>query len=58
MVKLVNITKSPLASKKLRAYFDDGTHTDFGDSSMEDYTIHNIMMLKEGDCIGIGTKKT
>ena len=41
MVKLLKIIKSPIASKKLRAIFDDGTHTDFGDSSMKDYTQHH-----------------
>ena len=41
MVKLVKIVKSPIASKKLCAIFDDGTHTDFGDSSAQDYTQHH-----------------
>jgi hypothetical protein len=31
--------KSPLESKKWRAEFDDGTHTDFGSAGMDDYTI-------------------
>jgi hypothetical protein len=29
---------SPRKEKKWRAMFDDGTHTDFGDATMEDYT--------------------
>lgn len=29
---------SPRKEKKWRALFDDGTHTDFGDATMEDYT--------------------
>jgi hypothetical protein len=33
------ITTSPLADKKLRAYFKDGSHTDFGAKNMDDYTI-------------------
>jgi len=50
----VTLTKSPISKKKWRATFthEDGkggdgapsrgvTHTDFGDSSMEDYTQHH-----------------
>jgi hypothetical protein len=33
------LTKSPLKTKKLRAVFSDGTHTDFGAAGMLDYTI-------------------
>ena len=40
MAKLLKITKSPVATKKLRAIFDDGSHTDFGASGYSDYTIH------------------
>ena len=39
MVKLLKITKSPNPEKKLRAIFDDGKHTDFGASGMQDYTL-------------------
>ena len=39
--KLVNIIKSPRTSKKWRAIFSDGTHTDFGATGYEDYTIHH-----------------
>ena len=39
-MKLLSIVKSPLKSKKLRANFSDGTHTDFGAAGMSDYTIH------------------
>jgi hypothetical protein len=41
MVKLVRLVKSPRTGKKYRAEFDDGTHTDFGDSTMQDYTQHH-----------------
>jgi hypothetical protein len=34
----MKVTVSPLKSKKYRATFDDGTHTDFGFAGMEDYT--------------------
>jgi hypothetical protein len=30
--------KSPLESKKWRAEFDDGTHTDFGAAGADDFT--------------------
>ena len=36
----MKIIESPMADKKLRAVFADGTHTDFGDSSMKDYTLY------------------
>ena len=39
-LKLVSIKKSPIPSKKLRAVFSDGTHTDFGASGYSDYTLH------------------
>jgi len=35
--KLVKIVHSPRAEKKLRAYFSDGTHTDFGASGYQNY---------------------
>jgi len=38
--KLVKIVRSPRAEKKLRAYFSDGTHTDFGASGYSDFTKH------------------
>ena len=40
MVKLTRIIKSPRKGKKFRAEFDNGTHTDFGDATMQDYTQH------------------
>lgn len=39
--KLEKIIKSPLVTKKYRAIFSDGTHTDFGAKGYSDYTIHN-----------------
>ena len=43
-MKLLRIIKSPKPEKKWRAVFETDTgrekHTDFGDSSMEDYTQH------------------
>ena len=41
MVSLEGISESPKKTKKYRAYFSNGKHTDFGDSSMEDYTEHH-----------------
>jgi hypothetical protein len=40
MVKLIKIVKSPLSTKKYRAEFDNGKHTDFGASGYEDFTTH------------------
>lgn len=36
-LKLLKIVKSPRPEKKLRAYFSDGTHTDFGAKGMQNY---------------------
>ncbi len=36
-LKLVSIKKSPIPSKKLRAFFSDGTHTDFGAKGYQNY---------------------
>jgi hypothetical protein len=41
MVKLIKIVKSPNVTKKYRAYFDDGTITDFGAAGMMDYILYN-----------------
>ena len=38
---LTSIKVSPLKTKKYRATFSDGSHTDFGDSSAQDYTQHH-----------------
>lgn len=40
MVKLLKIVRSPDTTKKYRAYFSDGKHTDFGASGYEDFTTH------------------
>lgn len=49
-MRLVSIEKSPNPDKKLRATFEDRNgrqkHTDFGDSSMEDYTQHHDKMRR------------
>lgn len=37
----MKLERSPIAKKKWRAIFDDGTHTDFGDATMQDYTQHH-----------------
>jgi len=34
----MRLVPSPIEGKKLRALFDDGTHTDFGAAGMDDYT--------------------
>ena len=39
-LKLVKISRSPKKDKKLRAYFSDNTHTDFGAVGYSDYTKH------------------
>jgi len=44
---LIRLTESPLKSKKLRAYFSDGTHTDFGSRGYDDYTTHHDEDRKE-----------
>ena len=36
-LKLVSIKKSPIPSKKLRAVFSDGKHTDFGAKGYQNY---------------------
>jgi hypothetical protein len=46
-LKLVKIAKSPIATKKLRATFSDGTHTDFGYKGMSDYTKHKDSARKQ-----------
>lgn len=40
----MKLIKSPNPSKKYRAMFDDGTHTDFGASGYQDFTIHRDLM--------------
>jgi hypothetical protein len=39
MPKLVRVVASPLTTKKYRAEFDNGKHTDFGAAGMDDYTL-------------------
>jgi hypothetical protein len=46
-LKLVKIVKSPKKEKKLRAYFNDGSHTDFGAAGMSDYTKHKDEARKQ-----------
>jgi len=36
----MKIIPSPLTTKKWRAVFKDGTHTDFGAKGMMDYTLY------------------
>jgi len=43
----MKIIKSPLATKKYRAIFDDGYHTDFGASGYTDYTINKDPKKRE-----------
>lgn len=35
----MKVVKSPIPSKKWRAVFRDGTHTDFGAAGMDDFTL-------------------
>jgi len=44
---MVKIVMSPLKTKKYRAIFKDGTHTDFGASSYEDFTTSKDIKRKE-----------
>ena len=46
-LKLEKIVKSPIKTKKLRAYFSDGTHTDFGFRGMSDMTKHKDPFRKK-----------
>lgn len=50
-MKLVSIMKSPMENKRYRAIFetDSGrqTHTDFGDSHLDNYTIHHDKERRE-----------
>lgn len=36
-LKLLKINKSPIKTKKYRAYFNDGSHTDFGAKGYQNY---------------------
>jgi hypothetical protein len=36
----MKLIKSPHPEKKWRAIFSDGTHTDFGDATAQDFTQH------------------
>jgi hypothetical protein len=38
-MKLIDLTESPLKTKKYRAFFDNGKHTDFGAKGYDDFTI-------------------
>jgi len=46
-LKLSKISKSPIKGKKLRAYFSDGTHTDFGATGYSDFTKHKDVSRKK-----------
>lgn len=46
-MRLVRVVASPLKTKKYRAEFDDGTHTDFGAAGMSDYTQHHDKERRE-----------
>ena len=43
----MKLEASPRKEKKWRATFKDGSHTDFGDASMEDYTQHHDKQRRE-----------
>ena len=43
----MKVIRSPRAGKKWRAIFLDGTHTDFGDSEMEDFTQHGDLVRRD-----------
>jgi hypothetical protein len=46
-LRLLGFSVSPNPKKKFRAFFSNGKHTDFGDSSMEDYTQHHDRRRRE-----------
>jgi hypothetical protein len=46
-MRLVRVVVSPLKTKKYRAEFDNGTHTDFGAAGMSDYTQHHDKERRE-----------
>ena len=46
-MKLISVSVSPLKSKKYRAEFDDGTHTDFGQNNAPDYTLTHDKKQRE-----------
>jgi hypothetical protein len=46
-LKLKKISKSPVKGKKLRAYFSDGTITDFGATGYSDFTKHKDVSRKK-----------
>jgi hypothetical protein len=43
----MRIIKSPIETKKYRAIFDDGSHTDFGASGYSDYTVNKDPKKRE-----------
>jgi hypothetical protein len=43
----MQVVASPLKTKKWRAIFTDGSHTDFGDPNYEDYTQHKDEKRRE-----------
>lgn len=43
----MKLTRSPVSTKKWRAIFSDGRHTDFGDPSYQDYTQHRDEARRE-----------
>ena len=46
-LRLEKVSRSPLKGKKLRAFFSDGTHVDFGAAGYSDYTKHRDPARKE-----------
>jgi hypothetical protein len=46
-MRLVRVVVSPLKTKKYRAEFDNGKHTDFGAAGMSDYTQHHDKERRE-----------
>lgn len=43
----MRIVISPISTKKWRAYFNDGSHTDFGSKGMDDFTITHDIAQRE-----------
>jgi hypothetical protein len=45
-LKLLRVSPSPKKNKKYRAFFSDGSHTDFGAAGYSDFTIHKDVTRK------------
>ncbi len=56
-LKLIKIVKSPIKTKKLRAYFNDNTHTDFGANGYKDFILFKGNLNKKKSYIRRHSKR-